>query len=422
MPDPIYVLPGDREYFSVRYEDNNDPARRAALESDWRHFNRFDPATGQNYFIWYRPSSPRSEVWVDYRMPSNAPFGLYRVETFVPGKNATARRAYFTIANNFRNENDKTTYDDSVVAVDMYNEFDKWVPLGDYLVSPVVHPLSGRVRQYNASLENSRPSVSFGPIRWVPLATMPPPQPTVPSPESEIPPTPTPAPAPENPSSPSPRPDGAPQFDAPVGTDQERESPLVVGRRFGNLGPIWLGNWYDHTPFLIWYVFGYHTGADLNLTTSPAADRDAPVYAVADGTVTYAGKAGRWGNIIVLEHPDALVTLPSGRTQRQRVYSRYGHVSDRILVSRGETVNRGKNIGFIGLMRGVTSGWHLHFDISHSEVLKNRPAHWPNLDRIKALRAEGKENTREYFNAQLKVKNEVLAHYTDPYRFLKDNH
>jgi len=119
---------------------------------------------------------------------------------------------------------------------------------------------------------------------------------------------------------------------------------------------------------------------------------------------------------------DALVTLGDGQTRRQQVYSRYGHVSDQILVSRGDQVERGMKIGFIGLMRGASTGWHLHFDISHTDLLKNRPAHWPNLDRIKELRAEGRTNTRDYFNAQLKIKKEVLAHYVDPYNFMKDNH
>lgn len=422
MADPIYVLPGDRNLFSVKYEDHNDPARRAALESGWKHFNRFDPTTGKTFYIWYRSTSPCADVMVDYFMPSSAAFGLYRVETFVPGRHATTRRAIFTIANNFREENGTLMYDDTVAAVDMYHEFDKWISLGEYLIGPGIHPLSGRVRQYNLSLEDPAASISFGPMRWIPLATMPAPTPPQPAPGTETPPTPTPSPVPSNPPPPSPRPENAPRFDAPVGTAEEREAPLVVGRRFANFGPIWVGNWYDHTPFLTWYIFGYHTGADLNLTTSPAADRDAPVYAVADGKVIYAGDAGSWGNIIVIEHPDALVTLPDGSTQRQRVFSRYGHVSNRILVSKGHEVERGAHIGHIGLMRGATSGWHLHFDIAYSDLLRTRPAHWPNLDRIKALRAEGKENTRDYFNAQLQVKKEVLAHYVDPYHFLRDNH
>ena len=193
-------------------------------------------------------------------------------------------------------------------------------------------------------------------------------------------------------------------------------------RNFANFGPIWLGNWYDATRFLTWYIYGYHTGADLNLTTNPAADKDAPLYAAADGKVIFAGDAGSWGNIIVLEHPDALISLPDGKTQRQVVFSRYGHVSSRILIAKGDEVQRGQNIGFIGLARGFTSGWHLHFDIAYSSLLRTRPAHWPNLDKIRALRAQGKENSREYFNAQLAVKREVLEHYVDPFKFLRDNH
>lgn len=457
MADPIYVLPGDRNNFSVKYEDNNNPARRVTLESGWKHFNRPDPATGKTFYIWYRPTSRRSDVMADYRLPSDAPMGLYRIETFVPGRNATTRRAIFTIAHNFRMQAGNLVYDDKTSAIDMYHEFDRWISLGEYLLDPKTNSLSGRVRQYNLSLEDPAALVSFGPVRWVPLATQPSPiipvapatptastaaetstetttastpatsTPTQPSPTPTTPPpsvpaTPIPAVEPSANPTPPTRPEDAPRFDAPVGTAAERDDAIITGRTLTGFGPIWLGNWYDATPFLAWYVFGYHTGADLNLTTSPAADKDAPIFATADGKVTYAGDASTWGNIIVIEHPDALVTLPNGQTQRQRVFSRYGHVSNRILVSKGQDVKRGDNIGFIGLARGATVGWHLHFDISYSELLRSRPASWPNLETIKTLRAQGKENTREYYNAQVRVKKEVLAHYLDPYLFLKDNH
>ena len=430
MVDSTYILPGDKNNFRVKYEDHNDPSKKASLENAWKHFNRFDPATKKTYYIWYRQTSRKSEVQVDYNPPTTMPFGLYRIETFVPGRHATTRRAIYTIANNFREVNGKLVYDDTVAAIDMYHEFDTWVSLGEYLVNPGGHPLSGRVRQYIVSLEDPPASVSFGPVRWVPLATMPVPippgtsttegpMPSAPTPTSSPKPSSTPVPS-EN-RTPSPRPEGAPRFNAPIGTKEDREGEFVSGRLHAGYGPIWIGNWYDATPFLSWYVFGYHTGADLNLTTSPAADKDAPIYSIADGKVVYAGSAGSWGNIIVVEHPDALVVLPNGKSQRQRIFSRYGHVTNRILVSNGEDVHLGQNIGFIGLMRGVTSGWHLHFDISYSDILKSRPAHWPNLNTIKALRSQGKENTREYYNAQLRVKNEVLANYVDPLKFLKDN-
>jgi murein DD-endopeptidase MepM/ murein hydrolase activator NlpD len=417
MADPIYVLPGDRANFAVKYEDRNDPARKAALENGWKHFNRYDPATQKTYYIWYRSTNRKSEVMVDYRLPPNSPVGLYRVEVFVPGRHATSRQAVFTVATNFRTQDGALVYDESVATIDMYHEFDEWIALGEYLLDAHSHPLSGRVRQYDLSLEDPPVSLSFGPVRWIPLATQP--APITPAPVPVTPPVPAPVSNPTPP--PSPRPEGAARFDAPVGTEAERSGPFTQGRRFASYGPIWFGNWYDATPFLTWYAYGYHTGADLNLTSSPAADKDAPIYATADGVVTYAGDAGSWGNIIVIEHPDALVTLPDGSSRRQKVYSRYGHVSSRILVAKGDSVTRGQNIGFIGLMRGVTSGWHLHFDISYTSVLASRPAHWPNMNTIKELRAQGKENTREYYNAQVAVKKEALAHYLDPLKFLQDN-
>ena len=398
MADATVVQPGDRNYFSVKYEDGGNATKKAALESSWKHFNRLDPATGKTYYIWYRGTDRKGEVLVDYQMPAPSPMGLYRIETFVPGKNATTRKAVFTIANNVREESGVPKYDDTLTVVDMNSVSDEWVPLGEFLLDPKTNPLSGRIRQYNMSQEDPVASVSFGPVRWVPLVT------DTPSGGGTIP------------------SQVGPRFDAPMGTQAERNAPFVDGLIRAGLGPIWFGYWYDATPYLSWYFLGYHTGADLNLSIAPDADRDAPIYAVADGTVIYAGAAGSWGNIIVIEHPDALVTLSNGAVQRQRVFSRYGHVSTNILVAKGEQVPRGKNIGFIGLATGMTTGWHLHFDISYSDKFLTRPSHWPDLTKIKALKAAGDENSREYLNAQVAVKREVMAHYIDPLKFLKDNH
>ena len=398
MADPILVQPGDSKFFSVTYQDGGDATVKAALESSWKHFNRIDPATGMNYYIWYRDTDQKGNVLVDYMMPDNSPLGLYRVETFVPGKYATTHKAVFTIANNVRQEDGVPKYDDTLSVVDMYSVSDVWVPLGEFLLDPKTDPLSGRVRQYNMSQEDPAASVSFAPVRWVPLVTDT-------SSDGGIITT-----------------QAGPRFDAPIGTQVERNGPFTEGLIRAGLGPIWFGSWFDATPYLTWYFMGYHTGADLNLSTAPAADRDAPIFATADGIVIYAGGAGTWGNIIVIKHPGALVHLPSGTSQRQPVISRYGHVSSNILVAKGDQVPRGKNIGFIGLAAGMTTGWHLHFDISYSKLLESRPAHWPNLTKIKALKAKGDEKSREYLNAQADVQKEVLANYIDPLKFLKDNH
>jgi len=419
MPDPIYIKPGDSN-FLVKYEDGGDATKRTALEGAWKRFNRLDPGTGLTHYIWYRPTNPKSEVTVDYQMPPTAPMGIYRIETFVPGKNATTHKAVYTIANNFRTESGVPKYDDTIAVIDMHNEFDVWVSLGEFLVNPGKDALSGRVREYNISIEDPATSITFAPVRWVPLAISGQPTPVVTTPGTTT--TPTTTTTPSVPSTTTPGSAVGPRFDAPMGTLIERNGAFVDGIVRTGFGPVWFGTWYDATPFLTWYFNGYHTGSDLNLVGSSDADKDAPIYAVADGTVVFAGAAGTWGNIIVIEHPDAIVTLPTGAMQRQRVFSRYGHVSNNILVAKGQAVQRGMNIAFIGLAAGMTTGWHLHFDIIYSDIGRTRPSHWPNLTQIKALKAAGKENTSEYRDAQVQVKKELVANYVDPFKFLKDNH
>lgn len=144
-------------------------------------------------------------------------------------------------------------------------------------------------------------------------------------------------------------------------------------------GQIWPPNWVDATPYLTYYTFGsnntpaYHTGADLNKNyPSWNLDRGMPVYAVADGTVTYSRlvTGSTWGNLIVIRH-----RLRDGTT----VHSRYGHLATR-LVSANQIVSRGQQIGTIGGSAYVGND-HLHFDISHSGILETNATHWPGTNR-----------------------------------------
>jgi murein DD-endopeptidase MepM/ murein hydrolase activator NlpD len=227
------------------------------------------------------------------------------------------------------------------------------------------------VRLTNFS-RGTRSLVSFGPLRWVHL------------------------------------PEGEPtqQFDAPVGTQAERDGALLEDNYFYPNKPRWLPGWYDYTPYFEWYVLGCHPGADLNSTINPAADKGAPVYAIADGIVIFAGAAGSWGIIAVVWHPDALVTLPDGSVERRHIYARYGHLTRDMLVRSGTHVLRGQQIGRIGLMAGATAGWHLHFDLSFTEILRQSPSYWtPHRNRPK-----------------FEVRKDVAANYVDPYVFLRDNH
>jgi murein DD-endopeptidase MepM/ murein hydrolase activator NlpD len=154
-------------------------------------------------------------------------------------------------------------------------------------------------------------------------------------------------------------------IDSPVGTPAERAT-----------GQVWPGRWYDFTPFGMRYelrknVWARHTGADLNLPGN--ADAGAIIYAIADGVVT-ASKlgAGSWGWIIVIEHKD-----DNGKA----FYSRYAHVNHiQFQVARkNDRVTLGSAIALVGNGDGIylEHGHHLHFDISHTQVLKNNPEHWP---------------------------------------------
>ena len=81
-----------------------------------------------------------------------------------------------------------------------------------------------------------------------------------------------------------------PQFEAPVGTQSDR-----------NAGKVWPPGWWDATPFGEPYDVkpgkrAVHTGADLNCK----GDEMAPVYAMGDGTVIYAKKypvQNVWGGL-----------------------------------------------------------------------------------------------------------------------------
>lgn len=91
-------------------------------------------------------------------------------------------------------------------------------------------------------------------------------------------------------------------------------------------------------------ILGYvrmHAGIDFG------APYGSPIYAVADGTVTYAGRHGGHGNYVRLEHAGGLGTG-------------YGHMS-RIAVAFGTHVHAGQVIGYVG-STGLSTGPHLHFE------------------------------------------------------------
>ncbi len=386
--EPVYTNYGDQKNFKVSYFVDGDSELQAELEGQWQSFNRYDPATRNYYKIWVRPTTDKPELAVDYFPSTELTARRYRIETFIPGRHATTRKATFVIAHDTESSiSGETRLDESIVLVDMSEIYDVWYSLGEYKLDPSDHPEIGRVRQFAFTREDPEKEISFGPVRWIPLIDLPS--------DGHI-------------------------FDSPVGSEEERCGPFPSGNYLFGKYPLWAGQWFDINPFLNWYSLGCHTGSDLNLPGSSGADKGKPVYAIGDGLVTYAGKAGTWGSIVVIEHPEAIVTFPDGSMSKQMVYSRYGHVESEIPVSAGQRVTRGQLIGHIGLAPGYTAGWHLHFDISYTDILKKRPSHWPDMSGVQAYR--GSRDSHGYTSAQNSVIRQVMSNYIDPFKFLQENH
>lgn len=100
----------------------------------------------------------------------------------------------------------------------------------------------------------------------------------------------------------------------------------------------------------------FHSGIDF------AGRKGTPIYATADGFVSYAYIDLRLGKVVVIEH-NIEETNEQGETySRQGVYrTEYGHM-DKILVSKGTRVKRGQQIGMMG-STGRSTGPHLHYAV-----------------------------------------------------------
>ena len=84
-----------------------------------------------------------------------------------------------------------------------------------------------------------------------------------------------------------------------------------------------------------------HKGIDISASVGE------PIYAALDGKVAYVGIQRGYGNVIILEHDNYVMTV-------------YAH-NESNLVRLGETVKKGQPIGTLG-KTGSTTGPHLHFE------------------------------------------------------------
>jgi murein DD-endopeptidase MepM/ murein hydrolase activator NlpD len=104
-----------------------------------------------------------------------------------------------------------------------------------------------------------------------------------------------------------------------------------------------------------------HFGEDWNGRAGGDSDLGDPVYAAADGVVTFAYNVRvGWGNMVLIRH--AYKDPATG--QIKYCDSLNGHLNE-INVKVGQQVKRGQQIGTIGSNFGMYPA-HLHFEIRHN--------------------------------------------------------
>jgi murein DD-endopeptidase MepM/ murein hydrolase activator NlpD len=88
----------------------------------------------------------------------------------------------------------------------------------------------------------------------------------------------------------------------------------------------------------------WHKGIDID------GVREERALAAAGGEVVFAGRMSGFGNVVMIDHGDRLITV-------------YGHLS-RSIVRLEERVSRGQTIGYVG-STGTATGSHLHFEVRY---------------------------------------------------------
>jgi murein DD-endopeptidase MepM/ murein hydrolase activator NlpD len=91
----------------------------------------------------------------------------------------------------------------------------------------------------------------------------------------------------------------------------------------------------------------FHQGIDMR------APREERVLAAGRGEVVFSGRQSGYGNVVMLDHGNRLITL-------------YAHLS-RSIVKLEQVVERGQTIGYVG-SSGKATGTHLHFEVRHKGV------------------------------------------------------
>lgn len=95
---------------------------------------------------------------------------------------------------------------------------------------------------------------------------------------------------------------------------------------------------------------GIHTGLDI------ATSKGTPIKAAAGGTVSFSGRKGSYGYLVVIDHGNGVQTY-------------YAHCSA-LYVSAGQSVSQGETIAAVG-STGNSTGPHLHLEVRINGVCQN---------------------------------------------------
>ncbi len=121
------------------------------------------------------------------------------------------------------------------------------------------------------------------------------------------------------------------------------------------------GTWSWPVDGRITSPYGYRWGR-LHAGIDIAAPSGTPLVAARAGTVTFAGTAGGYGLLTLVDHGDGIVTA-------------YAHQSQ--LVARvGQPVARGQQIGAVG-STGNSTGPHVHFEVRVGGATRNPRGYLP---------------------------------------------
>jgi murein DD-endopeptidase MepM/ murein hydrolase activator NlpD len=133
-----------------------------------------------------------------------------------------------------------------------------------------------------------------------------------------------------------------------------------------------------------------HTGIDYG------APMGTPIFATANGKVTFSGRKGGYGKLIIVKHPNGYQTY-------------YGHCS-KLKKKRGENVNQGEVIALVG-STGISTGPHVHYEVR----VNGKPIN-PNTvkkSRGKPLNPGYLDDFRQQVNWRALLLNNLLEENTD---------